>query len=77
MSLKPSDIDINKAIALCTRKGIRVSSTQAGRKFKIVVNDNGELIEYEQTVYAHKLASVIKKTWRYYAAKILNDGKED
>ena len=73
MCLTPDDIDINKAIAICTRSGISVGSIKAGRKFKIKVSDNGVDTVYDQTVYAHRLSSVIKKTWRYYAAKILND----
>ena len=76
MTLKPKDIDINKAIAVCERNGVHVSSAPEGRKFVVKVNDNGSTITYEATVYAHRINSAIKSTWRFHAAKILNQKKE-
>ncbi|WP_405329535.1 hypothetical protein [Leeuwenhoekiella sp. LLG6367-2.1] len=77
MKLRASHIDINKAIALCTRNGISVTSVQVGKKFSVKVDDNGREVTYDQTVYAHQINSAIKKTWRYYAAKLLNKQTED
>jgi len=71
MILQPKDIDINQAIAICTRGGIQVASEPDGKKFTITVMDNGQEIRYKKTVYAHQINAVIKKVWRYYAAKIL------
>ena len=76
MKLMPKDIDINKAIAICTRNDITVSSVKVGRKFAIKVVNDGDETVYDQTVYAHQINSAIKKTWRYYAAKLINE-KQD
>jgi hypothetical protein len=76
MTLQPNDIDINQAIAVCERNGVHVSSEPIGRKFSIKVDDNGKVRNYEKTVYAHRINSAIKKTWRFHAAKILNQKKE-
>ena len=73
MKLEPRHIDINKAIAICTRDGVTVSSVQCGRKFKVRVDNNGVETVYDKSVYAHRLNSAINKTWRYHAAIILNN----
>lgn len=73
MRVQAKDIDINKAIALCTREGLTVSSIKCGRKFKVRVDNNGVETVYDQYVYAHRLNSAINKTWRHHAAIILNN----
>lgn len=77
MKLTPRDIDINKAIALCTRNDISVTSVQVGRKFAVKVIENGVETVFDKTVYAHQINSAIKKTWRYYAAQLINKQKEN
>lgn len=70
--LTKEDIDINKAIAICTSNGITITSVQVGKRYSVLVNDNGEEVRYDKTVYSGKINSAINKTWRHYAAKILN-----
>ena len=66
-------IDINAAIALCTRNGITVTSQQVGNKFAVKVVDNGEAKVFDKTVYKNKINSAINKTWKYYAYLLLNN----
>ncbi len=77
MTLTPNQIDINKAIAVCTRNGVTVTSIEMGRRFMVKVIDNGVEELIDKPVYAHRLNSAIKKTWRYYAAMILNKANAD
>ena len=66
-------IEISKAIALCTSNNISVGSVKVGNKYAVKVEINGEEKVFEKSVYAHQIHSAIKKTWRYYASKILNN----
>lgn len=70
--LKPNEININKAIALCVENKIYVKSFKIGKKYCIKVDDNGGIVEYKKLVYDSQLHSAISKTWRHYAAIILN-----
>lgn len=73
MGYKLRDIDINKAIAICTRNGVRVESVPNGKKFFVKVFDNGDEKIYDTPVYSHRINAALSKTWRYYAAKIINE----
>ena len=66
------DIDINKAIAICTRNGVRVESVPDGKKFYVkVIDEDGEMT-YDTPVYSDRINAAISKTWKYCAAKIIN-----
>ena len=66
-------IEISKAIALCVTNNISVGSVKVGKKYCVKVVINGDEKVFDKSVYAHQIHSAIKKTWRYYAAKILNE----
>jgi hypothetical protein len=74
MSLNKNDIDINTAIALCVENKIFVKSIKCGKRYMIKVDFNGTEISYkDKLVYKSALHSCISKTWRYFAANIIND----
>jgi hypothetical protein len=72
MGLELRDIDINKAIAICRRNGVRVESVVDGKKFYVKVIDNDDERVYDKPVYSDRIHAALNKTWRYWAAKILN-----
>ena len=73
MEITTHHIEISKAIALCTSNNISVVSVKVGNKYAVKVVVNGKEKVFDKSVYAHQIHSAIKKTWRYYAAKILNN----
>ena len=68
-------IDINTAMSICIRNGIRVYPVPSGRKFKIEVDNNGTKIIYDKEIEGKYVANAHNKTYKHWALKILSNAK--
>ncbi|WP_435263873.1 hypothetical protein [Tenacibaculum sp. nBUS_03] len=68
-------IDINKAMAICLRNGVKVYPVVKGRSFVIHVEDNGKVIQYDKQVDSSKVANAMIKVYKHFASVIKK--KED
>ncbi len=64
-------IDINKAMSICFRNGLKVEPVVTGKSFVIHVNDNGNVIEYNKKISSNQVATAVTKTYKHFALKIL------
>lgn len=69
MMMKPR-IDINSAMAICLRKGVKVYPVVVGRSFVIHVEDNGKVIEYDKKVDSSRVANAMTKVYKHFALKL-------
>ena len=75
MKTKPFQIDISKAMSICIRAGIKVYPVPSGRRFKVEVDDNGELIRYNKELSDKDLNVALSKTYKHYAVLLINKKK--
>ncbi len=75
MMTKTYHININKAMAICLRNGVKVYPVVKGRAFVIHVEDNGKVIEYDKKVDSSRVANAMTKVYKHFASKIKK--KED
>ena len=64
-------IDINTAMSICLRNGIKVYPVINGRMFQIEVDDNGKITKFDKLVDGKSVANAQSKTYRHYALLIL------
>ncbi|CAL2084075.1 hypothetical protein [Tenacibaculum sp. 190524A02b] len=68
--MKSVRIDINTAMSICIRNGVKVFPVVKGRGFVINVEDNGKIIEYDKLVDSSKVATAMTKVYKHFALKI-------
>jgi len=73
MAVKELHIDINTAMSLCLRNGVKVYPVISGRKFKIQVDNNNKLKTYDAVVDSSKVANAMHKTYVAWAKLILKN----
>ena len=77
MKIKEVHIDINKAMSVCIRNGVKVYPVPVGRMFAIEVEKGAAIPKrYERLVSSKEVASAVRKTYIAYSKAILKD-KED
>ena len=76
MTMKALKIDINTAMSICIRNGVKVFPIPSGKKFKIQVDKNGTLITYDKEIDGKLVANAMNKTYKYWGLKILNNAKQ-
>lgn len=77
MITKDLHIDINTAMSICIRNGIKVYPVPVGRSFAIeVVNGEQSPKRYEKVVSSNQVAAAVRKTYIAYA-KVVLKSKED
>lgn len=74
MKLKEKHIDINKAMSICIRAGVRVYPVPIGRMFAIeVVNGPDKPKRYDKLVSSNDVAAAQRKTYIMYARSLIKD----
>lgn len=77
MKTKELHIDINKAMSVCIRNGVKVYPVPVGRMFAIEVDKgSGNLKRYDSLVSGKEVAAAVRKTYIAYSKLILKN-KED
>ena len=78
MAVKELHIDINKAMSICIRNGVKVYPVPVGRMFAIEV-DKGEPTpkRYETLVSQKEVAAAVRKTYIAWSKAILKTNKDD
>lgn len=63
MAVKELHIDINKAMSICIRNGIKVYPVPIGRLFAVEVDKgSGEIKRYDSLVSSKEVAAAVRKT---------------
>ena len=77
MKIKELNIDINKAMSICIRNGVKVYPVPVGRMFAIEV-DKGAAIpkRYDQLVSGKEVAAAVRKTYIAYSKLILKQQQD-
>jgi len=65
-------MQVHKALHICNSNDIKVYPIISNSKFKVEVDNKGEIITYDKTLTAKELNVAIKKTLIFYAKKINN-----
>jgi|TARA_R110002153_G_scaffold216051_1_gene368676 hypothetical protein len=74
VNIKEKHIDINKAMSICIRAGVRVYPVPIGRMFAIeVVNGAAEPKRYDKLVSSNDVAAAQRKTYIMYARSLIKD----
>ena len=76
METKKMQIDISKAMSICLRNGVKVYPKVSGRKFKVEVDNKGEIIRYDKEVIGKELNKALSNTYKHFAKIILNDANK-
>ena len=77
MAVKELHIDINKAMSICIRNGVRVYPVSVGRLFAIEVKKGMEKPKRYPTLVSQKeVAAAVRKTYIAWSKAILKQ-KED
>ena len=72
MMKKEIHIDINKAMSICIRAGVKVYPVPVGRLFAVEVQKNEEKPKrYEALVAAKEVAAAVRKTYIAWSKSIL------
>ena len=71
MIQKPIKIDINRAMVICLRHGIKVYPDVNGYKFNVCVDDNGTITKYEKLVTTNDINTALSKTYKAWAIEII------
>ena len=78
--VKEKHIDINSAMSICIRNGVKVYPVPVGRSFAVEVDfSNGKLKRYDALVNGKEVAMAVRKTYIAYSKLILKqqeDGNE-
>ena len=74
--VKELNIDINKAMSICIRNGVKVYPVPLGRLFAVEVDKPSGLKRYDKLINGKEVAAAVRKTYIAYAKLILKD-KED
>tara|TARA_B100000809_G_C15112830_1_gene521266 strand:- start:356 stop:607 length:252 start_codon:yes stop_codon:yes gene_type:complete len=77
MMIKELQIDINKAMSICIRKGVKVYPIPVGRLFAIEV-DKGAAVpkRYDALVSGKDVAAAVRKTYIAWAKLILKQQQD-
>jgi len=77
MKMKELHIDINKAMSICIRNGVKVYPVPVGRLFAIEV-DKGAAIpkRYDKLVSGKEVAAAVRKTYIAYSKLILKQQQD-
>lgn len=66
------NIDINKAMSVCIRNGVKIYPVPVGRQFVIEVEQgSGEKRRYDKKVSSKEVAAAVRKTYIAYCKSIL------
>jgi len=77
MQTKELNIDINKAMSICIRNGVKVYPVPVGRMFAIEVDkSSGELRRYDNLVSSKEVATAQRKTYIAWAKLILKQQQD-
>lgn len=77
MLKKDLHIDINKAMSICIRNGVKIYPVPVGKKFAIEVDkSNAEPKRYDLLVSGKEVAAAVRKTYIAYSKVILKQ-KQD
>jgi len=76
MNTKELHIDISKAMSICIKHGLKVYPVVSGRKFKIEVDNNGNLKRYDKEVDSKELNKALSNTYKHFAVQFIKQ-KED
>ena len=64
-------IDINAAMSICIRSGVKIYAVVSGpNKFKVQLDDNGQLQTFDKEFTGKDVATAVHKAWRWYAKKL-------
>ena len=70
--VKEVNLDINTAMSICIRKGVKVYPVSVGRMFAIEVDKgSGSVKRYDSLVSAKEVAASQRKTYIAWAKEIL------
>lgn len=64
-------LDISRAMSICLRHGLKVYPTVSGKKFKVEVDDNGDITRYNKELLGKELNNALSKTYKYHAKLIM------
>ena len=71
-------VDINTAMSICIRNGVKVYPVAAGRMFKIEVDKETESPKrYDALVSSKEVASAVRKTYIAFAKLILKEQRDN
>ena len=71
---KEIQIDINKAMSICVRNGVKVYPVPSGKLFKVEVYKEDDVTKiYDKAVSSKEVASAVRKTYIAYAKAILKE----
>lgn len=74
MAVKELHIDINKAMSVCIRNGVKVYPVPVGRSFAIeVVNGDAAPKRYDKVVSSSQVAAAVRKTYIAWSKAILKE----
>lgn len=77
MLVKELHIDINKAMSICVRNGVKVYPVPVGGSFHIeVVNGTALPKRYEKKVSSKDVAAAVRKTYIAWAKSILKQQED-
>ena len=68
---KKLQIDISKAMSICLRNGVKVYPVISDNKFKVEVNNKGNIVRYNKEVVTKELNKALSTTYKYFAVQIL------
>lgn len=78
MIQKPIKMEINRAMVICLRHGIKVYPDVNGRHFNVVVDDNGAITRYNKLVGSNDINAALAKTYKAWAIQVIkNQDKEN
>ncbi len=69
-------LDISKAMSICLRHGVKVYPKVSGRRFKVEVDNKGEIIRYDKEVIGKELNKALSATYKHFAKIILNNANK-
>ena len=77
MKTREVHVDINKAMSVCIRNGVKVYPVPVGRMFAIEVEKGAAVPKrYDRLVSSKEVAAAVRKTYIAYSKVILKN-KED
>ncbi|TVZ55618.1 hypothetical protein OD91_0873 [Lutibacter sp. Hel_I_33_5] len=74
MAVRELHIDINKAMSICIRNGVKVSAVPVGKLFAVEVEkENSEPKRYDALVSSKGVAAAVRKTYIAWSKAILKE----
>jgi len=74
--VKELQLDINKAMSICVRNGVKVYPVPIGRLFAVEVDRKSGIKRYDSLVSGKEVAAAVRKTYIAFAKLILKQEQD-